>query len=148
MHFYIEGCVDGDVKLTRDNFPQIYWNRQWKYICPFQFTDNEYGAELFCNKLGLHSGKIKRASPEETKKYITRKYYETFLLGSCGINDIWPKCKVSCSIDHLGRGCFFKIHEVTKTKYYVCRKEQSWLYFLYCNGTTELPSSSCHGNNY
>ena len=90
-----------------------------------------------------------RASKEEEiqfhEQYIPRKHYENFLLGSCEMNTTWPDCEVSCSIDHLGEGCFFKYHQLTKNKYYVCRKEQNWLFFLYCNGTTDLPISSCHG---
>ena len=140
------------MKLTRNHFPQIYWNRKWKYICPFQFTENNHGAELFCNKLGLHSGFTRRVTKEEEGKYLPRQYdpYDTFLLGSCKESDTWLNCTTSCNIENLGRGCSYKIHQITKKHYYVCRKQQTWLYFLYCFGNDELPISSissCYGKS-
>ena len=73
------GCEDGDVRLTRDNFPQIYWNYEWLNICPFQFADNKYGIDQFCKKVGLYEGgTTKNASKEDEKLYIPMKHYESY----------------------------------------------------------------------
>ena len=38
---------------------EIYWNGKWAPICGHYFWDNDNGAKLFCQKLGLVNGKIK-----------------------------------------------------------------------------------------
>ena len=142
------GCEDGDVRLTRDNFPQIYWNYEWWNICQFQFADNTYGIDQFCKKVGLYEGgTTKNASKEDEKLYKPMKHYESFLVGSCKDTDTWPDCEVDCNVEGPGGGCSYReYHSGNETKeYYVCRKEQSWLYFLYCNGPHDLPLSSCYG---
>ena len=144
------GCVDGDVRLTRGNFPQIYWNENWLHICPFQFTYNNHGVDLFCRKFGLNlGGTTRRIIEEEQKFYQPIKYYDSFLVGTCKPDQTWPDCTVDCNIENLGKGCDTKEYNSgnqTK-KYYVCRKEQHWLYFLYCNGAKDLPLSSCYGKH-
>ena len=136
------------MKLTRGNLAQIYWNRKWMNICPFQFTGNKYGIEKFCAKFGLYLGGTTRRATELEEKYHTPiKYYESFLVGTCKPDDKWPYCTVDCNIEGLGGGCStveFPLENEAK-KYYVCRKEQSWLYFLHCNGSKDLPLSSCCG---
>ena len=147
---FIVGCVDGDVKLTRGNLPQIYWDRKWMNICPFQFMDNEYGIDKFCAKFGLYLGGTTRKATDLEEKYHKKiKYYETFLVGTCKSDDEWPYCTVDCNIEGLGGGCdFVEYPRGNKLKkYYVCREEQSWLYFLSRNGSKDLPLSSCYGKN-
>ena len=144
----ILGCVDGDVKLTRGNLPQIHWDRKWMNICPFQFMDNKYGIEKFCAKFGLYlGGTARRATKSEEKYHKPIKSYESFLVGACKPDDKWPYCTADCNIEGLGGGCSYVDYVVgnKKTKYYVCREEQSWLFFLYCNGSKDLPLSSCLG---
>ena len=140
--------MDGDVQLTRDNFPQIYRNQDWRHLCPFQFTDNKHGVDLFCRKFGLNLGGTTRRIPEEDQIfYMPIKYYDSVLVGTCKPTDTWPDCSVDCNIENLGGGCstreYFSGNQ-TKT-YYVCREEQHWLYTLHCNGTKDLPLSSCYG---
>ena len=146
----ILGCVDGDVKLTRGNLPQIHWDRKWMNICPFQFMDNKYGIDKFCAKFGLYLGGTTRKATDLEEKYHKKvKYYETFLVGTCKLDDEWPYCTVNCNIENLGGGCSTVDYPQgnKSKKYYVCREEQSWLYFLNCNGSKELPLSSCYGKN-
>ena len=117
-------------------------------ICPFQFMDNKYAIELFCAKFGLYlGGTTRRASELEEKYHKKINYYESFLVGTCKSDDKWPYCSKDCNIENLGKGCdFVDYPRGNKTKkYYVCRKEQSWLYFLDCNGSKDLPLSSCYG---
>ena len=110
--------------------------------------DNKYAIELFCAKFGLYlGGTTRRASELEEKYHKKIKYYESFLVGTCKSDDKWPYCSTDCNIENLGKGCdFVDYPRGNKTKkYYVCRKEQSWLYFLDCNGSKDLPLSSCYG---
>ena len=75
----ILGCKDGDVKLTRGNVPQIYYDRKWMNICPFQFIDGKYGIEKFCAKFGLHLGGTQRRATDLEEKYHKKvKYYESY----------------------------------------------------------------------
>ena len=142
--------MDGDVQLTRGNFPQIYRNHDWRHICPFQFTDNNHGVDLFCRKFGLNLGGTTKRIPEEDQKfYIPIKHYDSVLVGTCKPTDKWPDCSINCNIENLGGGCstreYFSGNQTKK--YYVCRREQSWHYFLYCNGAKDLPLSSCYGKH-
>ena len=111
--------------------------------------DNDHGAALFCDKIGLYLGGTTRIlTAEEEKKYNPKTYYDDkrpYLVGSCKANDIWPDCTVDCNINIKGKGCDFADHEKTKEQYLVCRKPQSEKFYLYCNGSYNLPLSSCYG---
>ena len=106
--------------------------------------------DLFCRKFGLNlGGTTKRVTKEEQTFYQPIKYYESFIVGTCKPDHTWPHCSIDCNIENLGEGCSireYKSGNQTK-KYYVCRREQSWLYFLYCNGAKDLPLSSCYGKH-
>ena len=125
-------------------------NKDWRNICPFQFTNNNHGVDLFCRKFGLNlGGTTRRATKEGSKFYKQIKYYESVIVGTCKPTDTWPECSKDCNIENLGEGCSIREYltgNQTK-KSYVCRKEQSWLYFLYCNGAKDLPLSSCYGKH-
>ena len=98
--------------------------------------------------LGLNQGgTTKKLTKEEEKLYIPKIYYKSFHVGSCKQNDAWPDCDVDCNIQKPGKGCSYnEYYSGNQTKkYYVCRKEQYWMYFLYCNGSYDLPLYSCYG---
>ena len=81
------------MRITRKSFPQIYWKGDWRYICYTKFTENEYGANLFCQKLGYPSGKFQTSNINASLPIHSDKHDEdTFLMGGCRINDIWPDC--------------------------------------------------------
>ena len=110
--------------------------------------DNKYGIEKFCAKFGLYlGGTARRATKSEEKYHKPIKSYESFLVGACKPDDKWPYCTADCNIEGLGGGCSYVDYVVgnKKTKYYVCREEQSWLFFVHCNGSKDLPLSSCCG---
>ena len=44
------------LRFQNDNTtPEMYFNQQWSPICAHHFADNDFGAELFCTKLGIIS---------------------------------------------------------------------------------------------
>ena len=133
--------------LTRENFPKIYWNHEWRHICPYQFTENEHGVNSLCSKFNLVGGSTRKANNEEQNMYMHFEHYDAFLLGACKPNDILTNCDVDCNIDQLGNGCDVREYQSgNQTKvHHVCRNEQNWLYFLYCNGSKDLPLYSCYG---
>ena len=43
------------IRFQNDNTtPEMYFNQQWSPICAHHFADNDFGAELFCIKLGIN----------------------------------------------------------------------------------------------
>ena len=50
---------DGAVRLQNCKDPEIFWNGKWAPICGHFFWDNNNGAKLFCQKMGLLNGKVK-----------------------------------------------------------------------------------------
>ena len=133
--------------LTRENFPKMYWNHDWRHICPYQFTENEHGVNLFCSKFNLIGGSTRKANKEEQNLYMHIEHFDAFLVGACKPNDTLRNCDVDCNIDQLGEGCDVREYQSgNQTKvHHVCRIEQNWLYFLYCNGSKDLPLYSCYG---
>ena len=71
--------------LADDGTPYIYWNDVWSPICGHGFWNNDYGATLFCQKLGYDSG---------TKTPVKGKFtsMDALDLDVCGQNDHWLGC--------------------------------------------------------
>ena len=112
--------------------------------------DNNHGAGLFCEKIGLYSGgTTRKLTAGEEKLYHPKTYYDDkrpYLIGSCKADDIWPDCTVDCNIKIEGEGCDFDTHDKTKEQFLVCRDDkQSKMFYLFCNGSYNLPLSSCYG---
>ena len=62
--------------------PEIYWNGKWTPICGHFFWDNDNGAKLFCQKLGLGNGKIKGEKQKGSK--LTE---DAIRIGQCSDSD-------------------------------------------------------------
>ena len=110
--------------------------------------ESNHGAALYCGKIGLYVGGTTRTlTAEEQKGYNPKVYWKVhpYLIGACKADDIWPDCNVDCNIERRG-GCLVKPHDLTKKEYYVCGSyDQSKMFYLFCNGTYNLPLSSCYG---
>ena len=39
------------MRLTEEKTPEVLWNRKWTPICGHLFWNNEYGPNLFCQRL-------------------------------------------------------------------------------------------------
>ena len=142
-------CFNGDVRITREKFPQIFWNNKWNKICYIRFAKNENGVNLFCQKL-LRSinypnqlkyqevyGKLLQM--EGSKKYHSEA---TFLVGNCKKNDSWPTCTGGCNSMDLGGRCY------NNNKYYSCRGGKGVKFLVQCRGNYDLPIASCPGNYF
>ena len=70
---------DAEVRLHNHEDPEIYWNGKWTPICGHFFWDNDNGAKLFCQKLGLVNGKIKGKGSKLTDDAIR--------IGKCSDSD-------------------------------------------------------------
>jgi len=71
----VGSCKDGDVKLMTDGTPLVFWDGQFTPICGHWFWNNNYGATLFCKKLGYESG---------VKDIVRGKYgVKSVVLGTC-----------------------------------------------------------------
>ena len=149
------GCVNGDVRITREKYPQIYWYNKWNYICHKKFSGNNNGVELFCKKLlDTFETRQNRTSfgkilPMKNKNStLTSKNFhleDTFLMGSCKINDTWPHCTGGCNSNDLGKRCY-QTHTVrNKTLYYSCKIGEAIRFSVQCSGDYDLPISSCIG---
>ena len=144
--FYHLGCKYGDVRLTREKFPQIFWKGDWRYICYTKFTENEFGANLFCRKFGYPSGKLLSFDINASLPIKSDKHDEdTFLMGGCKINDTWPDCTGSCGSKDLGAGCYQSSPIYNKTYHYSCQAFKTRKFMIKCNGVYDLPISSCYG---
>ena len=53
-----EVCQDGDVSYFESR-PKMFWKGRFLDICGDGFWNDDYGAKLFCKKLGYPSGGIK-----------------------------------------------------------------------------------------
>ena len=41
------------IRFQNDNAtPEMYFDQQWNPICAHHFADNDFGANMFCLKLG------------------------------------------------------------------------------------------------
>ena len=148
MFLYL-GCKYGDVKITREGFPQIFWKGEWRYICYTKFTENQAGADLFCKKFGYPSGKFLSFNYNLSLSIDSDKYDEdTFLVGGCKVKDTWPDCTGSCSSKDLGAGCYQLSPTYNTTYHYSCRAFKTKRYLIQCDGDYDLPIASCYGKIY
>ena len=134
------------MRITRKSFPQIFWKGDWRYICYTKFTENEFGANLFCRKFGYPSGKLLTFNINASLPIKSDKHDEdTFLMGGCKINDTWPDCTGSCGSKDLGAGCYQSSPIYNKTYHYSCQAFKTRKFMIKCNGVYDLPISSCYG---
>ena len=82
--------IKGDVRLGDNQIAEMNINGAWTPICGHWFWDNNYGASLFCHKLGFPSGTIsdRITLPSDGVR-----------MGKCELGDVWPYCS-SGSNDH------------------------------------------------
>ena len=141
-------CFNGDVRITRERFPQIYWNHKWNSICYIRFTKNENGVNLFCQKLLRSINYPYKLKDQEVYGKLlpmegSKKFHNeaTFLVGNCKKNDSWPTCTGGCNSMDLGGRCYLA------DKYYSCRAGGGRKFSVECSGKYDLPIASCPGND-
>ena len=106
----------------------IYWDNQWVPICGHYFWDNDYGATLFCKKLGFLSGKVYGGGGQ---KYST----DSFRIGRCINGDEWKNCSGRCNDYQLGGKC-------NGIPGY-CGQSTTAKIYIDCEGGTHIKSTSC-----
>ena len=137
------------MKLTRKQFPQIYWNNRWNYICSSKFTDNNIGAELFCRKLGYKNGKLHTYKNDSSVPVDTNYHDEdSFPIGACREEDVWPNCTGSCSSKDLGGGCYQISPTYNKTYMFLCKALKNRKFVIKCDHWYETPIASCYGISF
>ena len=95
--YYLEQCVNGDVKLATDATPFIFWDNIWSPLCGVYFWNNDHGAKAFCQKLGYNDG---------TKAKKQRKYdVKSFKIGKCNSDESLLRCTGGCNDYTLGGNC-------------------------------------------
>ena len=82
----------------------IYWNGTWAPICGHYFWDNDYGATLFCQKMGYYNGTV-------SGKGLFGNYSEdAFRVGKCSDRDLahrgLTRCTGGCNDNKLGGQCY------------------------------------------
>ena len=100
------------------SFPYIYWEHAFHPICGHYFWDNNYGATLFCKKLGYESGKIAPGSYAPTVDAIrigSCSSSDTHLLNcsgtsSCNYIEVGGHGNISCGNCHGNTKVIFKIN--------------------------------------
>ena len=124
--------------LRDGKFPEVFLNGKWSPICGHWFWDNDYGAELFCQKL----------DPTYTHGTVTKRRdkpleSDGIRIGKCLSGDIrggdkWLGCTGGCNDLGTGNGCA------------QCAAGQGASVEIYCersDGSTPRPSpiprSSC-----
>ena len=151
VYYYLSTsvCVDGDVRITREMLPQIYWNHKWNYICHRKFTGNKIGVGLFCKRLLSSIDQLEDQKVFGELLPSNAVHLEaTFLFGSCKKNDSWPYCTGGCNTRDLGGRCYQKdpSHSSGTTKYFSCNSGKGLKFGVKCRGKYDLPISSCPGN--
>ena len=132
------------MRLKKGNFPQIYWEQNWHYLCHLQFIDNNFGATHFCQKLNYKNGTIEKYVPEKGKIDVYNS--DTFAMGACAAKDIWPQCSLGCNSLAVGGGCQFVKNDGDARVYVRCFKGKSKKFLIKChdrNSTDE--EASCVG---
>merc|ERR1711899_654735 len=72
----------GSVRLLEEKFPEVFWNGVWTPICGHWFWNNDYGADLFCQKLDS-----KYVSGTVIKRKDVKLRQNGFQIGECKIDD-------------------------------------------------------------
>ena len=92
---------DQDVRLKDGKFPEVFLNGIWSPICGHYFWNNDFGANLFCQRL--------TSNPTSTGHVIKRidKPLESdgIIIGSCLRYDDWLSCSGGCNDLGIGQGC-------------------------------------------
>ena len=120
--YFIEKCVDWDVRLNKDFTPWIYWNSEWHPICANKFcsNDNQYGAVSFCKQLGYESGECHWENVKYTKDAL----------------QIGP-----CNADEQIKDCGDRGHALTND----CKKDNDVKITITCSGNGGA-ESTCGAN--
>ena len=128
----VGACNNGDVKLDEDGAPMIFWNSLWTPICAHSFSDNRYGADKFCQKLGYPTGVLTKIE----RNFIMDK----FMVGMFLKDDNWPSCTGRNNKMELGstwKDCDGNLP---------CRKSNSTGIKIQCIGGSKYATSqSCKG---
>jgi len=72
----------GSVRLVEEKFPEVFWNGVWTPICGHWFWNNDYGADLFCQKLDS-----KYVSGTVIKRRDVKLRQNGIQIGECKTND-------------------------------------------------------------
>ena len=107
----------------------MYWDNHWSPICTVGFSDNNYGAALFCKKLGYQSGKIIKSSA------LSKEYpVDAFQIGKCMTGDRLENCNGGGNEYMMTDGC--RVNSTVQMR-------------IDCEGgENERMSSSCKGTSY
>ena len=129
-------CSDGDVRLASDNTPMFYSNGTFRPICGHWFWDNEYGADLFCRKLGFTTSHLDKLGRSES--YTT----DSVNVGMCKVDDTdVASCTGFCNSYKVGSVCHGQDS-------YSCRAGKAVRIKITCSGGSFKKSHSCRGNLY
>ena len=90
-----------DVRLKDGKFPEVFLNGIWSPICGHYFWNNDFGANLFCQRL--------TSNPTSTGNIIKRTdkplERDGIRIGSCLRYDDWLSCSGGCNDLGIGQGC-------------------------------------------
>ena len=93
-------CKSGDVWLEDDGTPLVFWNDKWSPICGHWFWNNQYGAELFCQKMGYTSGTLVNGIEVRGGPYSR----DAIRVGQCNNGDTLERCTGGCNEYEVGNG--------------------------------------------
>ena len=136
-------CSNGDVGLTDDRTPYMYWDFEWYPICGHFFWDNNVGATLICNKLGNNSGAVFRHPGE---KYL----HSSFKVGKCNINENLLNCTGGCNDYQVGGYCGNQnMNDVANGNPGArCEKNYGPKISVQCHDSKHVGSVSCDSGNW
>ena len=97
-------CTEGDVAISHDGAPYVFWNSRWSPICGHYFWDSKNGATLFCKELNYESGTITNGAYGISESGETYDV-DAFRIGGCNDGDDWRNCKAGCNDYQLGGSC-------------------------------------------
>ena len=90
--------------LTEDNEPMIFYNNTWSPICGHYFWDNNYGANIFCQKLGYTNGTV---SPKKEDRHLGVYLQDSLRVGKCrSSNSYLTSCSGGCNDLKIGGVCY------------------------------------------
>ena len=90
--------------LKDGNMPMVYWNSTWAPICGHYFWDNNYGADIFCQKLGYTNGTV---TPKKTDPHSKIYIEDSLRVGKCySRNGRLTSCSGGCNDWRTGGACY------------------------------------------
>ena len=89
----------GSVRLVEQKFPEVFWNGIWTPICGYWFWNNDFGADLFCQKLDS-----KYISGTVTMRPDIKLIRDGIRIGECKQEDSWLSCTGGCNDLRTGSG--------------------------------------------